>query len=163
MKTERCVHTATLLPDGKVMICGGWSTTRVPLDSTEIYDPATNEFTAGPTMSMPRAFHTATILPDGDILVTGGVTHTYRSTTNTTEIYSVKEGTFKRGPSMIIPRDDHCAVLLTSGKIWIGGGSGMSAGKSTEIFDPVTNKFEKSKYLLQEREGASAALVHSSV
>ena len=43
------------------------------LDSVEIYDPATAQFTSFGTMTVARQNHTATELPDGRILIAGGV------------------------------------------------------------------------------------------
>jgi hypothetical protein len=69
MNEARAQATATLLPNGKVLIAGGSSGA-----STEIYDPATNTFAAStPSMNHPREFATATLLPNGKVLITGGI------------------------------------------------------------------------------------------
>lgn len=75
MTIPRIWHTATLLPDGTVLIAGGY--TRVGGNSsqtatTEIYDPATGSFTSGPTMKQGRFSHSATLLSDGRVLFVGG-------------------------------------------------------------------------------------------
>ena len=41
--------------------------------STERYDPATGQWTAGPPMEHARYNHTATLLSDGSVLIVGGV------------------------------------------------------------------------------------------
>ena len=74
MTIPRIWHTATLLPDGTVLIAGGY--TRVGGNSsqtatTEIYDPATGSFTSGPTMKQGRFSHSATLLSDGRVLFVG--------------------------------------------------------------------------------------------
>ena len=73
MATPRAYATATLLPDGRVLVVGGlkggpYSNS----DTAELYDFATNSWRPAGTLTSPRAHHTATLLPDGDVLVVGG-------------------------------------------------------------------------------------------
>ncbi|MGQ0508834.1 MAG: kelch repeat-containing protein, partial [Myxococcaceae bacterium] len=91
MRSVRAGHTATLLPDGKVLVAGGFSLepvangtgyTRTSLSSTEIFDPETGTFSDAPPMGLnnsdgrfsplPRAFHSATALSTGQVLLAGG-------------------------------------------------------------------------------------------
>jgi hypothetical protein len=44
--TARSTHTATLLPNGKVLVAAGLDSNFVPLTSAELYDPATGTWTA---------------------------------------------------------------------------------------------------------------------
>jgi hypothetical protein len=86
----RFLHTATPLPDGRVLIAGGYDVVTsaacgagVPpesrcfslsaTDDALIFDPATGRFhpVAG-AMLEARAGHTATPLPDGRVLIAGG-------------------------------------------------------------------------------------------
>src|SRR6185295_9306391 len=75
----RSNHTATLLPNGKVLVAGGWSDVanefgyRFTLRSSELYDPDTETWSFAGDFNTPRASHTATILPDGKPLLVGGV------------------------------------------------------------------------------------------
>ena len=64
---------ATLLPDGKVLVVGGFRSDGTgALASAELYDPGTGTWTAARNMDTPRASQTATLLPDGRVLVAGG-------------------------------------------------------------------------------------------
>lgn len=75
LNTARDFATATLLPNGKVLIAGGVNSSANPLASTELYDPAANSFApVSGTASMNAApdIATATLLPNGQVLIAGG-------------------------------------------------------------------------------------------
>ena len=68
MNVGRFLHTATLLPNGQVLLAGGIGQPNGVLASSEIYDPPTNSFLppgATPTMNVARTSATATLLPGG--------------------------------------------------------------------------------------------------
>ncbi|HVF26375.1 MAG TPA: kelch repeat-containing protein, partial [Anaerolineales bacterium] len=68
MNEARAAHTATLLPDGRVLIAGGFreeGTSEIAIASAEIFDPKTNSFIPTSDMNAPRNGHTATLLPNG--------------------------------------------------------------------------------------------------
>ncbi len=71
MNHARQAHTATLLPDGRVLVIGGGANTEA-LDSAEIGDPGSGTFSQTQPLTAARAWHTATLLPDGRVLVVGG-------------------------------------------------------------------------------------------
>ena len=79
MTDKRDGHTATLLPDGKVLVAGGLDGSLV--ETSELYDPHTNTWISraymtwtsyGPMVGKRRG-HTATLLPGGKVLVAGGI------------------------------------------------------------------------------------------
>ena len=97
MTTDRYYHTATLLPDGTVLIAGGdgidFSTTSYT--SAEIYDPATGAFSRTGDMNYAHTGHTATLLLDGSVLVTGGSTgYPFYTNPTSAEVYI---------PSILVP------------------------------------------------------------
>jgi hypothetical protein len=71
-------HTATLLPDGDVLIVGGVGA-RVPDDvetsiaAAELWDASTETFNSAGQAPVGHALHTATLLDDGRVLITGGL------------------------------------------------------------------------------------------
>ena len=70
LNTARDWHTATLLPNGKVLVAGGY---RQRLSaSAELYDPASGTWTTTGPLNTARGSHTATLLPNGKVLVAGG-------------------------------------------------------------------------------------------
>jgi hypothetical protein len=74
----RYYHTATLLPDGRVLVAGGdgrYEGADDPLASAELYDPGSETWTAAANMLEAHWGHTATVLRDGTVLVVGGTTN----------------------------------------------------------------------------------------
>src|SRR5438270_826302 len=68
-------HTATLLPNGKILIVGGIFSNGLSqgeLSSAELYDPATGMWTITGNLNTARADHIAMLLPNGKVLVAGG-------------------------------------------------------------------------------------------
>src|SRR5205823_3578857 len=87
LTTERDAHTATLLPDGTVLVAGGANMPPQWLASAERYDPTTNTWSSAGTLATARAFHTATLLQTGAVLVTGGYGGTTWQGTTSSELY----------------------------------------------------------------------------
>jgi hypothetical protein len=144
MKTERVGGTATLLPNGKVLIAGGVDNSGIDLTSAELYDPVTNKFTTSTAvMNAGRDSATATLLPSGKVLIAGGGNNSAPYILNSTELYDPVTNTFAAAtPVMNGARIDATATLLSNGKVLIAGGYDFSAGLSTtELYDPVTGTF----------------------
>jgi hypothetical protein len=73
MQVPRWFHVAARLRDGRVLIAGGNGTEFHPegITDAEIFDPATNHFSATGSMTSPRQNAGAAVLPNGDVLIVG--------------------------------------------------------------------------------------------
>jgi N-acetylneuraminic acid mutarotase len=145
--TPRRWHTLELLPDGRALAIGGEGAGGA-LESTEIYDPVTGQWTSGPSLPAPRMSHASTRLPGDIILVTGGTAGGAPTTTayvldedwsdagsmtnaqarhemvgalvigNNSEVWN---GTFGNATFMFRPRRFFAAAAVTGGAVAIGG------------------------------------------
>lgn len=162
LNTARSLHTATLLPNGKVWVVGGVGSNRGMLASSEIYDPTSDTWTPSANLTEARAGHTATLLLNGKILVVGGSTGTYPATqrTSSTELCDITSNTCSTVGSLSFARSGHTATLLPNGKvIVVGGGKGSVGPTSVEIFDPSTNEWSVEGDYPSTVEGQTATLL----
>jgi Kelch motif len=134
----RSGHTATRLLDGRVFIAGGQLSNTCSV-STEIFDPVTETFIAGPNLIEGRADHAAALLPDGRVLLVGGfrTDHTYIPNV---EIYDPESQT-------VISNDNLSDTTFVSPKLSALLDGRMlivlhtSYGHVIKVFTPGTNTF----------------------
>src|SRR5579863_2924900 len=165
MTTARQFHTATLLPNGKVLLTGGTDGSRI-LNTAELYDPVANTFTAlSATMTTARAYHTATLLPNGLALLTGGWNGS-PTALNTAELYDPVANTFTAlSATMTTARAYHTATLLPNGEVlltggWNGSGSILNTAEVYEALPPSAQTFTAlSATMTTAREGHRATLL----
>ncbi|KFA86782.1 kelch repeat-containing protein, partial [Archangium violaceum] len=75
MLSPRRFHTANLLPDGRVLVAGGYHPLTGIQTASDLYDPATGTWTKTAAMNVDRYKHTATLLDNGTVLAVGGVSN----------------------------------------------------------------------------------------
>lgn len=147
MIDARRSHSATLLPNGKVLIAGGW------VSSAEIYDPATGTFTATGRMLTDHGGHSAILLPNGKVLIAGGM-HAAPPlpTASRAELYDPETGTFSTtgiyaGTGSMYPTAGGpvwpTADLLANGKILLAGDN------PPEMYDSSTGTFQLTEKMAQ--------------
>jgi N-acetylneuraminic acid mutarotase len=139
MSTARYAYTQTLLPNGKVLVAGGYekSCGNPPcprLSSAELYDPSTGTWSPTSSMNTARYAHTATLLSNGLVLVAGGYGET--SVLASAELYNAATGQWTATGTMNTARAGHYAVLLASGQPLVLLGDGGVT--STELYNPAT-------------------------
>jgi hypothetical protein len=124
MREDRFRHTATRLPDGRILIAGGYSSTqKKTLATAEIYDPAANTFTLLPsTMSDGRMDHTATLLPNGRVLITGGWNSLKNRTVASVDLFDPATNSFTPAAPLPASRHEQAAALLPNGDVLLTGG-----------------------------------------
>jgi hypothetical protein len=144
MSEGRANNTATLLPDGRVLVVGGGTAglatepDRV-LASAELYDPGTGTFSRTGNLTTARYKHGAALLPDGRVLVVAGSNeHQLGGLYASAEIYDPAKGIFTPAGSVSIPRFKlpGGVASLPDGRVVIAGG-----GERLEVYDPSKGTF----------------------
>jgi hypothetical protein len=146
MATSRSDHTATLLPNGKVLIAGGASEESpdgylLPTASAELYDPSSGTFTPTGRMTAPRLGHNATLLADGRVLIAGGYLNFggYLFFPPEAELYDPSTGRFTDIGNL--ETGDHwpSTTLLADGRVLI-------VGSSAHLYDPAAGRLSDPIY-----------------
>jgi N-acetylneuraminic acid mutarotase len=155
--TARFSHTATLLPNGKVLVAGGRGTNSDVLASAELYDPASGSWTITGSLATGRSGHSATLLSDGKVLVTGG--YNGSSILPSAELYDATSGTWTTTGSLGAARSDHTATLLPNGKVLVAGGYLNGDIASAELYDPTSGTWMTIGSLATARDAHTATLL----
>jgi hypothetical protein len=157
MGTARSGHTATLLPDGRVLVAGG---TTDATRSAELFAPASSSFaaTAG-GMVQVRSGHCSAALPNGKVLIAGG-----GSSTNvlfTAEVFDPATQSFTGTGDLNQARIGATATLLPNGKVLIAGGKDSMGSILTtaELYDPASGSFSVTGNMLAPRAQHTATLL----
>lgn len=143
MINTRFMHTATLLPSGKVLVTGGVSGGAIT-QTCEIYDPVTNTWAPARSMNKARVKHSATLLPDGRVLVAGseagtpygGLPKLWGGGGTSAEIFDPAANVWTEAAPMPVASTQHAATLLDDGRVLLVGGN---PERRTRIYDPKSN------------------------
>jgi N-acetylneuraminic acid mutarotase len=166
MAVNRGYHTATLLPDGRVLVVGG-SQRFLDLSSAELYDPRTGTWSSAGSLPTPSWGHTATLLQNGKVLVVGGsqADGFHLGSNSSAELYDPLTNSWAQIASMHTPRSFHTATLLPDGRVLVVGGdeafndvSGRVLA-SAELYDPATNGWSPAPSMSTARAKHDAILL----
>lgn len=152
----RSGHSATLLPNGKVLMVGGNGS----ISTAELYDAGIGTFSQTGNLIVPRQYgNTATLLPNGKVLIVGGIVAHH--TSGEAELYDPVTGIFAPTGSMAYGRVGHTATLLNNGKVLIAGGATDRIGSTrhTELYNPTTGIFTLTGDINYARYGHTATLL----
>jgi hypothetical protein len=160
MHIARASHSSTLLPNGMVLIAGGFAGSGGeynPYRTAELFDPHSGTFQSVAEMSIGRSGHTATLLKNGKVLIVGGWTGRY-DLRGSTEVFDPLTRRFAPTGNLVVERAGNTATLLTDGRVLITGGEDRQENKisSAEIYDPTTGKFTATGSMAEARAAHTA-------
>jgi hypothetical protein len=141
--TRRAWHTATLLPDGAVLVAGGVDAGGRLVTSVERFDVETRMFQPlSPAGLAPRVGHSATLLTDGRVLFAGGAGPD-GAPLDSADLWDPMFGGSPVAAPLTAARRGHRAELLADGTVRITGGTaGTRQGAAgPEIYDPASGTF----------------------
>jgi hypothetical protein len=146
MGADRFSPGAATLPDGTVLVAGGFKTGTGALQDAEIYYPGTDSFGVPigmGAMGTKRQAPAVAPLPGGKVLIAGG--HNGVTAVASAEIYNPATTTFSSAGigSMSTPRFAAAAAPLPDGRVLVAGGQNTAGAvlASAEVFDPATGQF----------------------
>lgn len=147
MSEGRYEPVAATLPDGNVLVAGGYPGESKSTNGAELFNPQTGTFeTLAAKMTVRRGEEAYAALQNGDVLIAGGdnegkalkSAELFNPTTNTFEALPAELNAERHGPA---------AALLHNGKVLIVGGANETTPghelKTAELYNPETKTFEK--------------------
>lgn len=164
MHEPRGGQTATLLPDGEVLVAGGYHIVVENTGhyyessrSTELFNPTTNTWRPAAPMLAERSLATATLLTNGDVLITGGERYVPGrgeglSPEVPAETYDPSTNIWMPFPSPELGEVSELAPLPSG---WVFA-LGVSAGA---LYDPATDTWEPTAAPAHPRHDATLALL----
>jgi Protein kinase domain/Galactose oxidase, central domain/Kelch motif len=156
LRGGRLGHTATALPNDRVLLAGGRDSDRA-LASAQVFQPLAGTFGRVSPMKSARLDHAATCLADGRVLVCGGKNG---GAIASAEVYDRRISAFLPTGSMTTRRQLHTATLLPRGVVLVTGGwDGRRSLASAEVYDPASGRFYQIGAMFSPRESHTATLL----
>ncbi len=149
MNDARNGHTATLLPDGTVLVVGGAREQRLHLATVECFSPVDNTWRQEKPLDVARWLHTAVRGSAGDVIIAGGRSNAGQQgkgpgvSVADVERFDVKSRTWSALPPMSEPRQRMAFLSAPDGSLMaIGGQTATSTTNYAEAWHPGLTQWE---------------------
>jgi N-acetylneuraminic acid mutarotase len=131
-------HAQAVAVDGRILVMGGRDESG-NLATVDIYDPATDSWSAGPPMTVARSGFAAAVLPDG-VHVAGGEDLITLEAIGSHEVLDLETATWTALPDLPTPRHGLASGVVDGSWIVVGGGTraGVSVSDVVEVWTPGT-------------------------
>jgi hypothetical protein len=136
MSQARATHTSVVLPNGLVMVMGGWGDEKQRgLASTEVFEPSTGKWHPAPEMLSPHAQGRLVQLQDGRPMVIAGVDDK-AEVGAATEVFDPDRGVWEQSGSLSAGVYWPMATVLDDGRVMVVGGVGGTGkyGASIQVW-----------------------------
>ena len=150
----RSGHSATLLPNGKVLIAGGTDGIAY-IGTAELFDPATGTFSQTGDLRRAQVWNDATLLTTGKVLISGGLGgwSACCPIPATPELYDPATGVFTTTGTYAgvdLVHETYALIGLTGTKATLlhDGRVLLTAEPAAQLYDPVTGTFSRTGAML---------------
>lgn len=144
---NRGLHTASLLPDGRVLVVGGIGDGNRGLASAEIWTPRSRTWRSVGRLHQARWNHAAVVLADGRVLVVGGWRSSSAQGTealDSTEVWDPKTERWSLTGALPAATAQLTASLLPDGRVLAAGGKAEAGpADGNPIWDPKDGRWSK--------------------
>lgn len=158
MAKKRVQHAALSLPDGRVLVVGGYGEPE-SARTAEVFVPSVEKFQPPSALAHDRIDATVTLLDDGRVLAAGGDEPPGR----TAELLDPDNMTWAETAPMVTPRRAHTATLLATGRVLVVGGerhdTSFQPTASAELFDPTSGTWQQVAPMSVARASHTATLL----
>ena len=124
LHVARARHAAAALPDGAVLVAGGFGRDGKPIAATELWDPVQEAWHTVAPMRHSRFDHSATVLDDGRVMVAGGIGADGIPIASV-EIWDPRRDEWTAGDPLLLPVRGHAAARLADGSVLSLGGTNL--------------------------------------
>jgi uncharacterized repeat protein (TIGR03803 family) len=157
MSDSHFAGTATMLPNGQVLIVGGENNQQNFIASAELYDSSSGTWTNTGSLQQGRESFASALLSDGKVLAVGGWDG---GEISSAEIYDPNAGTWTNAAPMNFAADSQTATLLPDGTVLVAGGSDNgNALTNALLYNPVNDTWTNTSPLNVARAGHVATLL----